>query len=192
MAESLIIVFLIGSLLIFEFQQQRTIKIKARSSKIKYLIAFVAAIAIVTLFWTKSSIVNFKLVTIAILFASVAFVNQGLSDDKVITYGSISNASKYERYEQIVIEEIKNGTMVTFGSKKGGSYSLIFDDDPKKISKFIKKRVSKRVKVLSGEEFDRKLAIKNKKQLDLRSKQLEMIRNRPQRNKFIKPIVKNK
>ncbi|WP_334352716.1 hypothetical protein [Companilactobacillus sp. HBUAS56257] len=192
MAESLIIVFLLGSLLIFEFQQQRTIKIKARSSKIKYIIAFVAAIAIVTLFWTESPVVNFKLIMIAVLFASVAFINQGLSDNKVITYGSISNASTYDRYDQIVVEGIKNGTMVTFGSKKGGSYSLIFDDNVELINKFIKKHVSKKVKVLSGEEFDRKLAIRNKKQEDLRAKQLEMIRNRPQRNKFVKPIVKKK
>ncbi|GEO48579.1 hypothetical protein [Companilactobacillus kimchii] len=185
MGESIIMVVLIGALLVFEFQQQASIKIKAKSSNLKYLIAFVAAILIIILFWSHSMQSNIKVVLIAVLFASVAFYNQGLGNDKVVTYGSLSKASDYGRYDQIIVEPVKKDTMVTFASKKGGSYSLMFTDNEESIQHFIRKRVPKTVKVLTGEEYQRQLTIKNRKHRSLESKQLEMIRNRPNRNKFV-------
>ncbi|HIY92640.1 hypothetical protein [Companilactobacillus sp. HBUAS56275] len=185
MGESIIMIVLIGALLVFEFQQQASIKIKAKSSNMKYLIAIVAAILIVALFWSHSMQSNIKLVLIAVLFASVAFYNQGLGNDKVVTYGSLSKASDYGRYDQIIVEPVKEDTMVTFASKKGGSYSLIFTANEEEIRHFIRKRAPKTVKVLSGEEYQRQLDVKNRKHRSLESKQLEMIRNRPNRNKFV-------
>lgn len=190
MAESTIMVFLLGALLVFEFQQQAAIIIKAKSSILKYVIAFVAAIFIVVLFWTNSIQSNVKVILIAILFASVAFCNQGLGKKKVITYGSLSKASDYGRYDQIIIEKASQDTMVTFASKKGGSYSLRFTEDEDTIHKFLKKYVAKPVKILSGEEFERKREAENKRQSKLQEHQLEMIRNRPNKNKFVRPIVK--
>ncbi|GEO57858.1 hypothetical protein [Companilactobacillus bobalius] len=185
MGESIIMIVLIGALLVFEFQQQASIKIKAKSSNLKYLIAIVAALLIVVLFWSHSMQSNIKVVLIAVLFASVAFYNQGLGNDKVVTYGSLSKASDYGRYDQIIVEPVKKDTMVTFASKKGGSYSLMFTDNEESIRHFIRKRVPKTVKVLTGEEYQRQLTIKNRKHRSLESKQLEMIRNRPNRNKFV-------
>lgn len=184
-------IVLIGALLVFEFQQQASIKIKAKSSKLKYLIAIVAAILIIVLFWSHSMQSNIKVVLIAILFASVAFYNQGLGNNKVVTYGSLSKASDYGRYDQIIVEPVKKETMVTFASKKGGSYSLIFTDNEGSIRHFICKHVPKTVKVLTGEEYQRQLTIKNRKHRNLESKQLEMIRNRPNRNRFVAIRKKN-
>lgn len=191
MGESIIMIVLIGALLVFEFQQQASIKIKAKSSKLKYLIAIVAAILIIVLFWSHSMQSNIKVVLIAILFASVAFYNQGLGNNKVVTYGSLSKASDYGRYDQIIVEPVKKETMVTFASKKGGSYSLIFTDNEGSIRHFICKHVPKTVKVLTGEEYQRQLTIKNRKHRNLESKQLEMIRNRPHRNRFVAIRKKN-
>lgn len=191
MTESVIMVFLLGALLIFEFQQQKAIKIKAKSSVMKYLIAFVTAILIVVLFWTNSMQSNIKLILIALLFASVALYNQGLGKGKVITYGSLSKASNYGRYDHIIIEKANQDTMVTFASKKGGSYSLRFTEDEKVIRKFLKKNVSKPVKILTGEEFEQKLELENKRQSTLQEHQLEMIRNRPNKNKLVRPLMKN-
>lgn len=191
MGESIIMIVLIGALLVFEFQQQASIKIKAKSSKLKYLIAIVAAILIIVLFWSHSMQSNIKVVLIAILFASVAFYNQGLGNNKVVTYGSLSKASDYGRYDQIIVEPVKKETMVTFASKKGGSYSLIFTDNEGSIRHFICKHVPKMVKVLTGEEYQRQLTIKNRKHRNLESKQLEMIRNRPHRNRFVAIRKKN-
>ncbi|CAJ2236789.1 hypothetical protein [Companilactobacillus paralimentarius] len=191
MGESIIMIVLIGALLVFEFQQQASIKIKAKSSKLKYLIAIVAAILIIVLFWSHSMQSNIKVVLIAILFASVAFYNQGLGNNKVVTYGSLSKASDYGRYDQIIVEPVKKETMVTFASKKGGSYSLIFTDNEGSIRHFICKHVPKTVKVLTGEEYQRQLTIKNRKHRNLESKQLEMIRNRPNRNRFVAIRKKN-
>jgi len=186
MAESSIIIFLIGALLVFEYQQQRTIKIKAKSSPIKYLIAVVAAIFIVVLFWSTSIQSNIKLIVIAILFASVAFFDQGLGETKVVTYGSLSKASNYGRYDRIIIEDMNKGTMMTFSSKKGGGYSLIFDEDSDVLYSFVKEYVPKNVRILSGEEYEKEIKLKDEKQGSLRERQLEMIRNRPQRNKFVR------
>lgn len=191
MGESIIMIVLIGALLVFEFQQQASIKIKAKSSKLKYLIAIVAAILIIVLFWLHSMQSNIKVVLIAIFFASVAFYNQGLGNNKVVTYGSLSKASDYGRYDQIIVEPVKKETMVTFASKKGGSYSLIFTDNEGSIRHFICKHVPKTVKVLTGEEYQRQLTIKNRKHRNLESKQLEMIRNRPHRNRFVAIRKKN-
>ncbi|EKP99145.1 hypothetical protein LCA211_0366 [Lacticaseibacillus casei 21/1] len=115
---------LLGGLLCLELQQQWQLKIKTKSSKFKIALSIAAAILIVALFWTTNTISNLRLVFVAVLVASVGLYRQGLGEEKVITYGSIAHASDYARYDRVITEQIKQGTMVTFWSKKGGSYSF--------------------------------------------------------------------
>ncbi|EPC73816.1 hypothetical protein [Lacticaseibacillus paracasei] len=175
---------LLGGLLYLELQQQWQLKIKTKSSKFKIALALVAAISIVALFWTANVISNLRLIILAILVASVGLYRQGLGEEKVITYGSIAHASDYARYDRVITEQIKQGTMVTFWSKKGGSYSLIFDQPETLLRDFFKKQLPRGVKLLTGEEFARLEKAEAHDDRDRQAKLLQAIRNRPQRNQL--------
>ena len=142
---------LLGGLLYLELQQQWQLKIKTKSSKFKIALSIAAAILIVALFWTTNTISNLRLVFVAVLVASVGLYRQGLGEEKVITSGSIAHASDYARYDRVITEQIKQGTMVTFWSKKGGSYSLTFDQPETVIRDFLKQHLPQNVKLLNAE-----------------------------------------
>ncbi|MDE3283635.1 hypothetical protein LACPH_002526 [Lacticaseibacillus parahuelsenbergensis] len=175
---------LLGGLLYLEWQQQRQLQIKTKSSWLKVVVAIVAALLIVALFWSTNTISNLRLVILAILVASVGLYRQGLGKTKVITYGSVAHASDYRRYDRIITETIKQGTMVTFWSKKGGSYSLMFDQSEAQIRQFFKKNLPQNVALLTAEEW---ATLENRDAQDDRQRQADMlaaIRNRPQRNRL--------
>lgn len=175
---------LLGGLLYLEWQQQRQLQIKTKSSWLKVVVAIVAALLIVALFWSANPISNLRLVILAILVASVGLYHQGLGKTKVITYGSVAHASDYRRYDRIITETIKQGTMVTFWSKKGGSYSLMFDQSEAQIRQFFKNNLPQNVALLTAEEW---ATLENRDAQDDRQRQADMlaaIRNRPQRNRL--------
>ncbi|KRN32063.1 hypothetical protein QS460_05795 [Liquorilactobacillus mali] len=175
---------LILILLYLEFQQQHKLAIKSKSSKIKIVLAIVAAILLVTLFWSTNTISNIRLVVLAVLIASIGLYNQGLGKNKVVTYGSIMHASAYSRYDRIITETIKQGVMVTFWSQKGGSYFLIFDQPISTIRKFLKLNLPQNVKLLTSEEFGRLEEINSQNDHNRQVELLKAIRNRPQRNRL--------
>ncbi|QVI34498.1 hypothetical protein BVJ53_00900 [Lacticaseibacillus chiayiensis] len=173
-----------GGLLYLEWQQQRQLQIKTKSSWLKVLVAIVAALLIVALFWSGNTISNLRLVILAILVASVGLYRQGLGKTKVITYGSVAHASDYRRYDRVITETIKHGTMVTFWSKKGGSYSLMFDQSEATIREFFKENLPQNVALLTAEEW---AVLESRDAQDDRQRQADMlaaIRNRPQRNRL--------
>ena len=175
---------LLGGLLYLEWQQQRQLQIKTKSSWLKVVVAIVAALLIVALFWSANTISNLRLVILAILVASVGLYRQGLGKTKVITYGSVAHASDYRRYDRIITETVKQGTMVTFWSKKGGSYSLMFDQSEAQIRQFFKETLPQNVALLTAEEWAK---LENRDAQDDRQRQADMlaaIRNRPQRNRL--------
>lgn len=175
---------LLGGLLYLEWQQQRQLQIKTKSSWLKVVVAIVAALLIVALFWSANTISNLRLVILAILVASVGLYRQGLGKTKVITYGSVAHASDYRRYDRVITETIKQGTMVTFWSKKGGSYSLMFDHSEANIRQFFKENLPQNVALLTAEEW---ATLENRDSQDDRQRQADMlaaIRNRPQRNRL--------
>lgn len=175
---------LILGLLYLEFQQQHKLAIKSKSSKIKIVLAIVAAILIVTLFWSTNIISNIRLVILAVLIASIGLYNQGLGKDKVVTYGSIMHASAYSRYDRVITEAIKQGVMVTFWSQKGGSYSLIFDQPISIIRKFLKLNLPQNVELVTSEEFNRLEEISSQNDHERQTALLKAIRTRPQRNRL--------
>ncbi|WP_424321577.1 hypothetical protein ACPD8N_04115 [Lacticaseibacillus chiayiensis] len=166
------------------WQQQRQLQIKTKSSKFKIVVALVAALLIVALFWSANTISNLRLVILAILVASVGLYRQGLAKTKVITYGSVAHASDYWRYDRVITETIKQGTMVTFWSKKGGSYSLMFDQSEADIRQFFKENLPQNVALLTAEEW---VVLESCDAQNDRQRQAAMhaaIRNRPQRNRL--------
>ena len=175
---------LLGGLLYLELQHQWQLKIKTKSSKFKIALSIAAAILIVALFWTTNTISNLRLVFVAVLVASVGLYRQGLGEEKVITYGSIAHASDYARYDRVITEQIKQGTMVTFWSKKGGSYSLTFDQPETVIRDFLKQHLPQHVKLLTAESFAHLEKIEAHDDRDRQAKLLHAIRNRPQRNQL--------
>ncbi|MDG3062100.1 hypothetical protein KTT66_10025 [Lacticaseibacillus casei] len=175
---------LLGGLLYLEWQQQRQLQIKTKSSWLKVVVAIVAALLIVALFWSANTVSNLRLAILAILVASVGLYRQGLGKTKVITYGSVAHASDYRRYDRVITETIKQGTMVTFWSKKGGSYSLMFDQSEAQIRQFFKENLPQNVALLTAEEW---ATLENRDAQDDRQRQADMlaaIRNRPQRNRL--------
>ena len=175
---------LLGGLLYLEWQQQRQLQIKTKSSWLKVVVAIVAALLIIALFWSANTISNLRLVILAILVASVGLYCQGLGKTKVITYGSVAHASDYRRYDRVITETIKQGTMVTFWSKKGGNYSLMFDHPEADIRQFFKENLPQNVALLTAEEW---ATLENRDAQDDRQRQADMlaaIRNRPQRNRL--------
>lgn len=175
---------LLGGLLYLEFLQQRQLQIKTKSSKIKIGVALAAASLIVTLFWTTSTIGNLRLVMVALLVASVGLYRQGLGKTKVITYGSVAHASDYSRYDRVITETIKQGTMVTFWSQKGGSYSLIFDQPESDIRAFLTRRLPTNVMLLTGAAFAKLEQNDARNERDRQAQLLAAIRNRRQRNRL--------
>lgn len=175
---------LILGLFYLELQQQHNLVIKSKSSKIKIVVAIVAAILIIILFWSTNIISNIRLIILAGLVASVGIYNQGLGKDRVITYGSIMHASDYRRYDCIITEITKQGTMVTFWSQKGGSYSLVFNQSITTIYEFLKSNLPQNVKLLTNAEFSRLEELNSQSNYNHQAEILEAIRNRPKRNRL--------
>ncbi|MFT8879290.1 MAG: hypothetical protein ABF913_06985 [Oenococcus sp.] len=184
--------FLLIILLYFEFRQQRLLLIRAKNSRLKLFLASIASASLIWLFWSPVLEKNIQSFIIAAIFFSVAFYHQGLGESKVITYGSVSNASDYERYDQVIIERIRQCTMLTFESKKGGSYSIIFDTAAEILESFLKKRLPKKTKLLHADEYMRLKELEERDKRNIEAKRLAAIRTRPSRNRFIRQNQRSK
>lgn len=190
MIEVITMLVLFVLLIIMEFRQEKLIRIKANTSKFKIILALMAAIALIALFWSKHAIYNYKIILLALVFLSVGIFPQGLGQDKVITYGSIMSASEYIRYDQIIFETISfDKTMVTFASQKGGSYSLTFNEPEEKLRTFLNENISSQVKLVSAVEYDKERQQKDQEYRKHQQLQINAIRNRSKRNQL--PWKKN-
>lgn len=172
-------------LIIMEFRQIKLIKIKASRSKVKIILALIAAISLVVLFWSKQVHYNYEIILLALIFLSIGVFPQGLGQNKVITYGSIMSASEYIRYDQIIFETVSSSrTMVTFASKKGGSYSLNFNEPEEKLRNFFSENTSNQVKLVSAAEYDEDRRQRDRDYRKRQQLQIDAIRNRSKRNRL--------
>ncbi|WP_203623668.1 MULTISPECIES: hypothetical protein [unclassified Lacticaseibacillus] len=187
MNQVIVIAVLFAALLILEFNEQKHIVFAAHTTKVKYLIALVISAVLLVLFWRSDIVYDAKIILIAVLLCSVAFLKQGLGPDKVITYGSVLMASDYKRYDLITFDkqEDQSRLMVTFRSKKSGGYSLFFTDNQDQVISFLRKLVG--VHVMSEAEYERQQQDKQKKQEQFNHEAVEVIRNR--KRKSVKEIL---
>lgn len=189
MTETIAIGLLAIALVVLEIRQQGAIKFTAYTPKSKYVIAPVIATAMVVLFWSGSLQFNLRLLILAGLLCSVGMVKQGLGETKVITYGSLLSASEYHRYDLVTYEPVEDQTrlMVTFRSKKAGSYSLFFDGDQSALVDFLKHR--RHLQVMPEAEYARQQADAQRKDAAFSAQAVQVIRNR--KRKSVKQILRD-
>ncbi|MCI1986853.1 MAG: hypothetical protein LKJ69_09700 [Lactobacillus sp.] len=185
MIETVAIALFVFALLVMEFNQQRRLKFAAHTPRVKYVVAPLLSLGLVAMFWTGDVRVDARLIILAVLLCSVAMLRQGLGDDKVVTYGSVLAASNYARYDLITYEAQAARLIVTFRSKKSGSYSLFFTEKQPEVIKFLKHLVG--VQTMPEAEYERQQADKQKREVNFNREAVQVIRNR--RRKSVKEIL---
>lgn len=138
MAETIVIGIFLILLIILQIKERREIIIYAKTSRIKRLLAVVLAIALLVIFWPESLVLQLRLVIVALMIVSVAFIKEGLSKKQLIKIGLLNG--ELSKFQLIQIEKQgSNNSFVTFYKNKNTSFSMFFDESPKMLqSYFIK------------------------------------------------------
>lgn len=166
-------------LIYLEWRQQRLIKVAEKLRPSKYLIVIIISLGMILLFWSSNWQSNFKVVAVILLMISVSFLKQGLGSDKVVTFGSVGKASLYQRYEEVVVDDMTNGgSSVTFFGHKSGHFTLSFSENKATMEEFLTENLPKNVKLVTEESFHKSQTEVAMKQQELQKQRINAVRNR--------------
>lgn len=145
MAESVVISIFLVLLIILQIKERKQIVIEAKTSYAKRILAIVLAISLLVIFWPETLALQIKLIAVALMVLSFAFIKEGVSESQLVKFGLLN--SDFEKYTRIEIEAYGNNqSFITFYKNENTHFSMFFNEDTQTMQKYFQNKQLKQVK----------------------------------------------